>query len=317
MTAIIRSCISDGEDADPVYYYRVSGWTLTSDRALPYLIPAPPGAADIIVRFRPFVPEGAAPLASISGFRIFSPSLAEFSTEDGFQARISAGREIWIDAPASITDAEIQTLLFGRCFGMLCQQRGWPPLHACGVWMGRGAVAVAGNSGVGKSTTARALMQRGFDLLTDDQLIYDPATGLAHACIPSNKLSRNSAEALGEALDPAQQVLRGVDKFHAPAPQFRTEPAPLRAIFLLAPRVGLTEPALRRLSPAEAVVNLDPCIVRRDAAQALGTSALVFRWLSEIAGTVPVYGVWRPDDLGSLDRLTDRLIEVAASHGAL
>lgn len=298
-------------------YYRISGWTVSVNRPLPYLVPAESAVEDIAIRFRPFTPTAGDPIAIISGFRIFGPALVEFSTADDFHARISDGRLIEIDLPPGMTAAEVQTLVFGRCFGLLCQQRGQPPLHACAVWLGRGAIAVAGNSGVGKSTTARALMQRGYDLLTDDQLIFDPDTGLAQACIPSNKLRQDTADRLGEPIDPTQRVLRDAAKFHAPvSASFRAEPAPLRVIFLLAPKPGLERPQFRRLSPPEVIANLTPIIVRNDLAAAIGAQAIQFRWLSKIAATIPVYGVWRGDDLARLDPFIDELLTISASHGA-
>lgn len=64
----------------------------------------------------------------------------------------------------------VEAMLQGGVFGALIHQRGELPLHATTlVHPGRDlAVAVAGDSGAGKSTTAFALIRRGWVLLSDD-----------------------------------------------------------------------------------------------------------------------------------------------------
>jgi len=67
-------------------------------------------------------------------------------------------------------EAAVEALLGGGVLGALIHQRGDLPLHATTLVppAGTGAVAIAGGSGAGKSTTAYELIRRGWTLLSDD-----------------------------------------------------------------------------------------------------------------------------------------------------
>jgi len=70
--------------------------------------------------------------------------------------------------PLGQDQARLRLFLLGSAMGALLAQRGKLVLHAGCVAMGERALAVAGNSGAGKSTTTAALVQRGCTLLSDD-----------------------------------------------------------------------------------------------------------------------------------------------------
>src|SRR5262249_20309363 len=77
------------------------------------------------------------------------------------------GNEILIE-PASSSDSEIGVYLLGTAFGVLCHQRGIPPLHASAIDVADGCVAFVGETGAGKSTLVAALAARGHEVIADD-----------------------------------------------------------------------------------------------------------------------------------------------------
>lgn len=85
-----------------------------------------------------------------------------------FLARDGRSLEYWVEPQAD--PAAVEALLEGSVLGALIHQRGELPLHASTLVepKGRFAVAIAGHSGAGKSTTAYALIRRGWTMLTDD-----------------------------------------------------------------------------------------------------------------------------------------------------
>jgi hypothetical protein len=83
-----------------------------------------------------------------------------FLVEDG--QRITLQRN-----PSADNDRLFTSLTTGVIAALLCQ-RGQLVLHASVVMTPRGAVAISGESGVGKSTTQATLLARGCSMLTDD-----------------------------------------------------------------------------------------------------------------------------------------------------
>jgi len=85
-----------------------------------------------------------------------------------FLARDGTSLEYWLEEGADPAAGE--ALLQGGILGALIHQRGELPLHATTLVAPGGAfaLALAGASGAGKSTTAFALVRRGWTMLSDD-----------------------------------------------------------------------------------------------------------------------------------------------------
>jgi hypothetical protein len=100
-------------------------------------------------------------------------------TSCGFRFQYADGTVIWIEksgdeawcrsAPAATLE-DTAIYLTGPVLGFILRQRGHLALHASAVQIGGGALAIVGPHGAGKSTTAAALVTRGFPLITDDVL---------------------------------------------------------------------------------------------------------------------------------------------------
>lgn len=287
------------------HLYRIYGWTLASERPLPLMQPLgepAPTEPDIEVRFGA-LPEAAGPYPfARKGIRILADGTARIIAADGLRIGIAAGRRLTIDAPAGMTDAELHAWLCGPAMAVLCHQRGQPPLHACVVDIGGHAVALSGNSGAGKSTTARALIRRGHRLVADDQAIIDPERRLVQPGYPSMKLWSDSAAVGDDRLDPALRVQAGIDKFHLPLNgAFQPNPTSLALVFSLQTDSACREPWVRELSWQESTAVLHELIYRADIAMAIDGGRALFGWTVRIAGKLPVRVLYRPDDLGKLD----------------
>jgi hypothetical protein len=86
--------------------------------------------------------------------------VGSFLIQDGLRIHYQPASEV---APGAVSQA-----ILGPAMGLLLQQRGLVPLHASAVAIDGVAIAIAGDSGVGKSTTAQALYARHHALVTDD-----------------------------------------------------------------------------------------------------------------------------------------------------
>src|SRR5688500_12575390 len=70
--------------------------------------------------------------------------------------RIRSGRELTVDPAPGIPPASLRLAILGRAIGAMLQWQGLFVLHASAVARAGRAIAFAGDSGSGKSTTAAA-----------------------------------------------------------------------------------------------------------------------------------------------------------------
>ncbi len=99
-------------------------------------------------------------------FLFLIPETAIYCIEDG--ARITV-------APLAGADADkVRVYLLGTCMGALLMLRRMLPLHGSAVVIDGRAYSFLGDSGVGKSTLAAALVHRGYPFLSDDVIAAIP-----------------------------------------------------------------------------------------------------------------------------------------------
>lgn len=298
-----------------LHRYRVAGWSVHSPRPLPYLAPDDASAHSdpITIDFAAF--DAASPDARTLGpFTIHAPDLIDLTPPGGPRLRIRGGRSITVADADGLSAAEIHTSLFGPAFTILAHQRGRPPLHAGAVLLDGRTIGIAGHSGAGKSTTVHALIQRGARLLSDDQLLVDPATRFAYPAYPSAKLWAASAAHLAIPTHHDARVKQGFDKFHVDlGASFLDAPRPLDLLVVLAPTPGLAAPETRRFTRGEATAVLANLTHYAEVASAAGGGGAILRHAAAIAVQVPVHRVARPTDFARFDALIDLILTLDAA----
>jgi hypothetical protein len=305
-------------EAGELFWYSLAGCRLRSQRPLLYLTDgiSQPSTPEVDIVFER-IGEPDTPAEFVYGpYRISSSQLCDIVLPDGLHIEVRDGQRMTVDAPEGYSDSELHTVLFGPAFAVLCHQRGCPPLHASAAVFGNTALAVAGDSGAGKSTTIRALMRRGGHLLADDQLVVSPVTASAAPGFPSMKLWGNTANWFGDALGHAVRVRAELNKFHIRADgAFHNAEAPLKVIFVLVPDTGCSAPNAQKLPQPEAIALLDRLVYRSEIATHLGSRATIFGWATRLSSQIPVYCVHRSNDIAQLEELIDLLLDIGVSHG--
>ncbi len=188
--------------------------------------------------------------SSTAGFRIWAAGRGEnVISSDGSRLRAAARSEellAW------------QRLLVAQVLPFVAVLRGLEVLHASAVVLERGAIALLGHSGSGKTSLALALCRGGAGFLTDDVLSVEPLGGspIAHGGAPVAAIDcaeidrlRRSGYVLGEEIlsaDRREQV--------APITPVAV-PVPLRALFFLDRQpAGPSQPRFQPLSQATALI---------------------------------------------------------------
>lgn len=193
-------------------------------------------------------------------------------------------------APKPGVDPEVlAAYLVASGLPMLLWQRGGLLLHASGIELGGKAIAIAGPSGVGKSTLARALLELGGRLIGDDTM------WLADPDIPARAAGLNGGQFLrsGSAL-----------RFDALPPQRRAEAKELDAVAIL----SRGAPGRSRLRPIEAVQALLKLRHRPAVPTMLGRDGAVLAHCTRLAAGVPVIALGLEE--GAIERAADALAAI-------
>jgi len=221
------------------YHYCLSGITLQVPFRCPALQESPSGMASDVI-----VVDGAVPMH------------LEGSTHRGLHWEMAPGRYLWrggnfagrfllegegrvtVQRNRGATDGCLAYHLVEGVLLELLRKRGFLLLHSNGAVLPDGcAVAVAGESGAGKSTTIAALVARGLPLLADDIAVLRLGPGGRPEMVPGiPKINLLHDAALNLGHDPGAyepQHWRRM-KIELPAHLVLGQaPAPLKAIFQL------------------------------------------------------------------------------------
>ncbi|MEH2349206.1 MAG: serine/threonine protein kinase [Nostoc sp.] len=228
------------------------------------------------------------------------------------------GSQVWGFWSRDALFTDVVSLLLGCVLGHLLRLRGVTCLHASVVAVDDSAIAILGQSGAGKSTTAAALASRGFSVLADDiaALIPDEKRFWVQPGYPRLRLWPNSVKAIHGSIEDLSLVSVNLDKRfldlqgkHKEQWQFQPQALPLMAVYILGERDrNLTAPKINSLSLPEAMKHL----MFNSYGRAFLTSQQCrqeFEELGQLAKTVPVRELLRPDNLGNLGQIYDVIVE--------
>ncbi len=291
------------------------GWRVRTELTLPELAPwtGDDRAPDIMI-FRGQVPALGDGALQFSPRIEFTQNALRFDVPGVARYRIDGADRVTIEtAPETSPDAaEVRLFFFGTVLAVLCLRRGLIPLHASAVAVDGRAVLLAGDSGLGKSTLAAALMARGYPLLSDDLCALDvsrPGAPVIRPCIAYLKLWKDAATRLAIATDQLAPVRAGLGKFRIPIPHAVTGPLPPGQIIMLHRTILPAEAGIQVLR-GMAALRYD-LIHRRRLGIALGYQGAMLSALAELAKVAPIVQLSRLDDLAALPDLADRVLALA------
>lgn len=180
--------------------------------------------------------------------------------------------------------ADVVGMLIATALPALLWRRGGFVLHAAAARLPGhgGALAIAGSSGVGKSTILAQLADAGAAVLADDTLLLDPRRGEG-AGLPGGYFVAQEGSA--RRFQPAAQSLAR---------------APVATILILSRGDPGTAVALTRVAPVEAVARLLANRHRPRVPDLLGRRAATLADSALLAGSIPIYAWRRPAGVHTL-----------------
>lgn len=151
-----------------MYQYWAFGLNISSEIEFPQMLPHNFEEADVTITIGK-VPDSLEGDNVITRRRI-SASPYEYLLHINNTARYYAanGNRLIIEPVKGADINSIRLFMLSNAMAAIIHQRGCIPFHASGIITDEGIVLFTGRSGIGKSTTALALMQEGYQLFTDD-----------------------------------------------------------------------------------------------------------------------------------------------------
>lgn len=200
---------------------------------------------------------------SLRIWRVAKGEFLRIAYSDGTQFWIDQKREsVWAVWPSTLSLEDTASYLLGPILGLLLRLRGITCLHASAVAFDDRSVAFVGPEGAGKSTTAAALAQRGYGVLSDDIVALVEQEGefrvmpaYPHLSLwpDSVKMLYGSAGAL-PCFSPEwdkRRLALGENGTH-----FECRPLPLAAIYVLGERRPDPAPFVVAIRPQAALLSL-------------------------------------------------------------
>jgi hypothetical protein len=174
-----------------------------------------------------------------------------------------AATRIWGEPGPNLSYDDLCIYLLGPVMGFVLRQRGTVTLHASSLSIHGRALALVGEAGAGKSTTAAALALRGWPVLGEDVCALAESAGQYQVLpgYPRVCLWPDSVDFLFSSRDALPLMVAGWEKrflsLDGSRAQFASSSAPLAAIFFLAERSNQdAAPSVELISQREALLLL-------------------------------------------------------------
>jgi len=225
--------------------------------------------------------------------------------------QVEAGRKIIVDPLPGAEERGFRFFVTGMAMGLLLHQRNVFTLHASAVAIEGKAVAFVGVKRMGKSTTAAALFQRGYPLVTDDLLVLDlngPQGGVT--VIPGYPHLKLWPESLAATFGDNPETLTKVHPEATKRVRFTTsgftqESLPLQCIYLLEANEMDDQVTIMPLAPQEACIELIRHSYAVRILNAHGSTPAHLQQCAAVIERVPIRRLSRPHSLSSLPGLIE------------
>jgi hypothetical protein len=289
------------------YLYKAFGLNIKSEIQIPEFLPASDAEVDVIIHLGE-VPgqlsgttfKGVRFEASSGQFLLKVDAIADYYSENG--------QKIIIQPYNNAEEADIRLFLLGSVFGALLHQRGMLPMHGSSLAIKGKAYIFSGISGVGKSTLAAGLINRGYQLLSDDISVVSANTNnkpVIYPGYPALKLWADSLKKLGKDPEQFARVRSKLNKHHLQvADQFHSEKLPVGGVYILNTK-NTEGHLLEEIKGIEKFNAQKNNTYRLNFIKGLGNTEAHFRNLSALATNCIVKRITRSTKTFSPDELLD------------
>jgi|SRR5215831_17463663 len=315
-----------------VHRYGICDLVLTSNIALPELIPATEGdtecrfellagdlpCADGVEWFHQWTIEEDGITAD--GARREEPWLQLGRSSDGYVLRFPSYGEFVIATDTKsirccplpdTAETTVRHLLLDHVVPLILSRREHLVLHASAVLTRHGAIAFAGKSGKGKSTLAASFALEGFPLVSDDYLVLRQRQEgwMAIPAYPGVRLWPSTVQAIVSQDLPTEEVASYTVKRRVVDTKLlrRTnEPVLLRRLYVLTEEVGLT--SIENVSMGRSMISLVEFAYNLDITDRAFLRQQ-FETVNQVTKEVPVYALHFPREYSTLPAVREAILQ--------
>lgn len=211
---------------------------------------------------------------------------------------VADGKRIIIESEIESDIEQVKIFLLGTCFGILLKQRNIIAIHGGAIVINGHGIIITGHTGAGKSTLTSALREEGFSFLADDvSALGNDLKGdsIIYPTYPQQKLCRDAMMRMNYDTSKFKVIDASRGKYAIPLTKsFLSFPTTLKSIYEVntceSSSVEITE-----LFGNEKIKTILRNIYRVEVIGYLGFEPLYFKKCVEIAKTVSVYKIRRPN----------------------
>ncbi|MCP3029178.1 aldolase [Halobacillus sp. A5] len=230
--------------------------------------------------------------------------------------KIENGKRIYFHAFDEAEEDQLRLYILGTCMGSVLMQRKILPLHGSAVEIDGKAYAVVGHSGAGKSTTASAILNRGFQLVSDDVIPVTVENGIPMVtpAYPQQKLWQESLDGFGMESERYRPIINRESKYAIPvSDKFYSKKLPLAGIIELE-KVDGEEIQFEQIEKLHGLHTIFNHTYRNFMIPRMGLVDWHFSVSAQICSYIDLYTLKRPKSRFTAHELTDLLLSKLEVH---
>lgn len=222
---------------------------------------------------------------------------------------ISNGNRITVDLLPNISDTLICKGILNYAIPCAIHQRILLPLHANAFVHKEKAILVLAKSGVGKSTLAAAMQNRGYDVLSDDLCVVKIKTNTQPLVFPGTPrigLKMSAINFLNKDINCMKKIKKNK---YAIKTNFYTKPIEIKYVYIFE-KNKKTEPILSDLSDLNFIKKvhlIQNHVYRKQIMYIANIEALNFKLCAKLAEKVIIKHISRPENRTTIDELANLL----------
>lgn len=226
-----------------------------------------------------------------------------------------SGTQVWVNGYQDANTDEMFSYLVSLVMGIVLRLRNVVSLHAGAISIGDHAIALVGDSGMGKSTTVAAFAREGYTVASDEIVTLDHRNNefYVHPAYPRIRLSDNSLAMLNMTVDTIDSQDLSPQKKYLDLPDngfpFATSEKVLSAIYILRARSSRqTKPLFEPVQAKEGLLDL----IRNSYPGHLLDRSMrqhELNILSKVVAQIPIRSVTPSDDPAQLTSLCEGILQ--------
>jgi hypothetical protein len=287
--------------------YTTFGLNIVSEIELPELYRWNGVEPDLSIRIGD-VPDNICSRVSPGDLFQYSDNEFLFKSRNSGKFLLKDHKTLIVQKYGNSTDTDVRVLLLSVVLGIVLHRKKKFPLHASAVEIDGRAILFSGPCGVGKSTIAAGLVQRGHKFISDDITVIERVGEklLSVPSFPKIKLWSDSLAALGYDSSKFQTIRPRVDKKIMEIERMSREPIVLDSIYFLSTD-HFFENRIETLDVHERMRLLAKNTYRIHHLKLMGDSRNHFQACCSIAEEARIFSLRRTTDGFDLDNLLDRI----------